>query len=374
MRLLVSALILLMASGGARSEIILGSPASGMNVFDRDLVVHDTTAKSIVKEHSTYSTINAHLKETKETVLVYVTPWNNRGYDIAKVFRGKFTHISPVWYTIKPTGEKSFGLEGSHDVDREWINEVTVPTPEVSPKIVPRFQMADFEKDHILMLAHADEEVIAKLSDLIVKECIDQKFDGFVLEFHLSGYTPILIETLSKQARKSGLLFFLVIPPLREDQKQSVFDQTHFDRYKAFVDGFSLMTYDYSTPQSPGPNAPLTWIEENVMFLCPEFEDRHKLLIGINMYGNDFSIGGGAGTIVGSQYIEILKKHNPKIRYIEEFDEHKAMYVDAKGIKHELWYPTLKSLDERLLAIEEMGTGISVWEIGQGLDYFYDLF
>lgn len=61
----------------------------------------------------------------------YVTPWNSRGYDVAKTSRHKFTHISPVWYQLRGGSGSAFHLAGGHDVDQGWISDVRQPHAQV---------------------------------------------------------------------------------------------------------------------------------------------------------------------------------------------------------------------------------------------------
>lgn len=64
--------------------------------------------------------------------------------------------------------------------------------------------------------------------------------------------------------------------------------------------------------------------------LDPDSKHRSQILLGMNFYGNDYSINGG-GPIVGSQYIDILKNHTSvKFQWDEKSQEHFFEYKYVK--------------------------------------------
>jgi len=73
------------------------------------------------------------------------------------------------------------------------------------------------------------------------------------------------------------------------------------------------------------------------------------------------------------RYAEIIEKFKPKLVWDDVSAEHYIEYKAGPG-RNRMFYPSLMSIKKRIDLFEEMGTGISIWEVGQGLDYFYDLF
>ena len=70
-------------------------------------------------------------------------------------------------------------------------------------------------------------------------------------------------------------------------------EEEDLDRMSDSVDYFSLMTYDYSSPQRPGPNSPIDWVRKCVETLDPHSYHRSQILLGLNFYGYDYTSEGG---------------------------------------------------------------------------------
>ena len=208
-------------------------------------------------------------------------------------------------------------------------------------------------------------------------------FDGIVLEVwsQLGGQAkPQLtnvIKSIGKHIRNNGKIFILVIPPpLYAGHVKGMFSKEDFDNLVDSVDYFSMMTYDYSSPANPGPNAHYSWMEECVETLDKDSFNRDKILLGINFYGYDYTPEGG-GPILGRDFIKMIKDYDSQKQLKFKWDDNsKEHFIELRNgnKRHTLFYPSLKSIQVRLLLAKHLNLGgIAIWEIGQGLDYFYDL-
>uniref|UniRef100_A0A4W2DMF1 Chitinase domain-containing protein 1 n=1 Tax=Bos indicus x Bos taurus TaxID=30522 RepID=A0A4W2DMF1_BOBOX len=267
---------------------------SGKPAQERGLVVTDLRAEDVVLEHRSYCSAKAHRKHFAGDVLGYITPWNRHGYDVAKIFGGKFTHVAPVWLQLRRHGREMFEVTGLDDVDQGWLRAVRKQAKGL--RIVPRLRFEDWTyEDFDSVLDNEDE--IEELSRTVVQVAKSQHFDGLVVEVWnqlLVQKHAGLIHLLTHMAEalhQARLLVFLVIPPAVAPgtNKLGMFTNTEFEQLAPVLDGFSLMTYDYSTAQPAGPNAPLPWVRACVQVLDPKSKWRSKILLGLNFYGMDYS-------------------------------------------------------------------------------------
>lgn len=105
------------------------------------------------------------------------------------------------------------------------------------------------------------------------------------------------------------------------------FTARSFETLYPVMEAFSLVTYDFSNPQRPGANSPLSWARQAVENICPNTLEnfalkRRKILIGMNMYGYDYTLAGGdSGPITANAYLKLLEKAEGRMIHDEHDEE-----------------------------------------------------
>uniref|UniRef100_A0A5S6R2H0 Chitinase domain-containing protein 1 n=1 Tax=Trichuris muris TaxID=70415 RepID=A0A5S6R2H0_TRIMR len=345
------------------------------------LLKGNTSYRSILENHD--KIVSPELKLFPNPTLAFVTPWNGRGYDVAKLYGAKFSHVSPVWFRLIP-GDVDCRIEGQHDIDRGWLSDVREANANVS--IVPRF-LVEYQDLESALNFISNEQVQNKCFQMLTEFVQRNNFDGVVFEVYVQTQPIVkrqkmgkvgLLQTvinLAEHLKAVGKSLSLVVPPCNADSsQQSVFNPTDFRWVGPFVNFVIVMTYDYNGRAAAAlgpPVAPLPWVRRCMTDLADAFpSSSEKLLMGVNFYGYLYDTGKlSAEAIIGPSYLELLRKEEPTIRWDAEAAEH-FTYIGQKAVTN---YPSLEAVGSKVKLAKELGIGVAIWEIGQGLDHFYNV-
>ncbi|KAL4419263.1 hypothetical protein ABPG77_004821 [Micractinium sp. CCAP 211/92] len=314
-------------------------------------------------------------------VLAYITPWNGAGYELAKRHRCRLHLLSPVWFQLRALNGAP-QLTGAHNVNVGWMEALRAPCPEASSntdggglapgrgdasRVLPRVIFEIGGPDLGAILARP-REVASLLADVAQ----EHGFDGWVVEAW-SGWAAMgvtqhaqargaaleLLRQLAAQLHSAGRALVLAVSPLLPAPGRPA-QLTAGDAAEllGFVDALSVMTYDHAT-QQPGPNAPLPWVVQNadafasVADRLPSGSARSKVLLGIPFYGNEYSFRGKqlerAEAVTSKRLLEVLAQ--------------KASLENSAAAAG----PAEAAVSETTVAAER-GLGVSVWELGQGVE------
>ena len=308
---------------------------------------------------------------------------------------------------------------GTHNVDKHWVKQLQDNGVHVVPRVM--FEARTWNQRSIASLLNRKKRH-KRVSRALTTVLSKFELDGVVFEASpLFNYVYSLkmqrrnSNAIKKKYRvaKRRLNYFLKNFARRISQasysklKLDFFIALHVQHLplidfnevgQQFVTGVCLMTYDYSAGQPQGgPNSPIDQflvpvvkqiVYDGVLKKTPDF-DTGKLLLGLNFYGYKFAGSGGKMDVVTGQsllddFIESVSEEEQKQRkwlWLKEVDEHVLVRQQPDGekdsdnseYKEQVWYPTLQSIQARLNFAEMHKMGISIWELGQGLEYFNQL-
>ena len=189
---------------------------SVLSVWDRGLVTTKLDPALILQEHAqTASNVG---KTFRGETLGYVTPWNSRGYDMAKRFRTKFTYISPVWLQVREDPDHVPIITGTHDIDHQWVQEIKYGDkgdelegegPAVLPRVV-------YERNRISL--EDGPLIISRLLTLTD----EHDFDGIVLEMPVMKATMDMLQRMARAFRAADKLLILVLSRSSKDVRRSL--------------------------------------------------------------------------------------------------------------------------------------------------------
>ncbi len=77
----------------------------------------------------------------------------------------------------------------------------------------------------------------------------------------MSNFVKSFSEKLKSISK--DMCLFLVVPPFHYYHNDQLFSNNDLELIVDYVDGLSLMTYDYSIDPNGGPNAPIQWMADN---------------------------------------------------------------------------------------------------------------
>lgn len=346
-----------------------------------DELINKIDAQSILHYHDK-SFGDASEKKFANDFLVFVTPWHKKGYEIAVQYAKKIQYVCPVWFDLKTDseakGELAFKIEGEHNIDRDWIKQLKNSNPNI--KIYPRIYLdaKEHEKMSILnrglpvtILANRIMGYIRQYNDVFDGLMFDSPLVNYMsyLQFDLQGVLLKLSEMLG-DADKGLILSFMT---KLEDGKIH-----NLDKMMNIAEKILIMTYDYnSRDNAENPISPVNWIKDNLDHIFDELNlnpriVKQKLLFGIPMYGYLMNFQRKSkDAIINKIYLQMLQEELPPIIYNNDAEECMIKFP-SKALQ--INYPCLKFVKKRIEIAEYYEVGLFVWEAGQGLDYFYELF
>ena len=133
----------------------------------------------------------------------------------------------------------------------------------------------------------------------------------------------------------------------------------------AVADEVRLMTYDYHwSTSAPGPIAPSDWVT-SVLDYARSRIPADKILLGVPLYGYDWS-GGVGRPMSWAEIYDLAREQHATVQWDQSSQSPWFTYTDASGAAHQVWFENAYSSDTKFQLARRHGIrGIFLWMFGR---------
>ena len=341
------------------------------NIFDKDIVRKEFNKTDFMENYDKVSSeASGRFVSKGKQVLGFITPWNKDGYRLAEDFGDKFSIIVPTWFFAE-IRNKQFMINGQDAVNTTWLQNMRQrhPNTVIAPRLIFQINSNIFYQENKFIFnvfRNSMNEIITKYDF----DAIFLEVPSYIQDDRAQQFVPALVKEVkvSFPKTKKGKVF-VDIPNI-----QRMYITSYVEKLiKKIADQADLVSMScYELPQTSAVS-PMSGLEIIAHFMQQKIIKKDKFLVGFPFFGFDYGNGKTREYIVGQQFVDTLNQNKVNPYFLKEYQETAYFYSKDKAA-HTMYYPSLFDLNVRFERVSEYGfAGFAIWELAQGLPFFFDL-
>ncbi|MFC7392136.1 LysM peptidoglycan-binding domain-containing protein [Scopulibacillus cellulosilyticus] len=306
------------------------------------------------------------IRPVKE-VNAYMTNFRESGQKELRTIGEYLTYVMPFSYNVK------------RDATLENLQENAVLSIARSQKIVPIMVLTNSEdgkfSSELMTTIFSSADLQEKLLNNILNMMRNKNYRGVNFDFEYvypsdrEKYNQFLRRAVAKFHPYGYYVSTALAPKTSSEQKGLLYEAHDYASQGQIVDFIVLMTYEWgwagASPQAISPINQIKKVIDYAITVIP----RHKIMMGISLYGRDWKLpfvqGTFASTISPNGAISRAAKYRAAIQYDTTAASPFYRYTDEQGTQHEVWFEDARSIKAKYdLALQYNLRGVSYWVLG----------
>jgi spore germination protein YaaH len=237
--------------------------------------------------------------------------------------------------------------------------------------VMPRLDCQSTTRQHLILTdPNVRAGVIARVGELVRQT----GYDGINIDFESGAATDraaltSFVTELAGVMHGMGKRISIAVSPKASDVttgRPGIFDYVALG---AAVDTVFVMNWGkHWSTSAPGAIAHLPWAT-GVADYVATMRDKHKFVLGTDLYGFDWPAGGGAAHPATPLEFADVENLIAAVGATPVFDPVGGAphfsYTDSQGVGHDVWYTDARTVAQHVRLARARGLGIGFWRLGR---------